>query len=106
MMVKAHVSPGLRPKTKPHIEHCSRWDHPENSRPSPQCGQRLRSPRQSAVLIKLEREGVLPCRMRAGSARQHELARAFHEHVGLSPSQSKSNGANLLGAGPASDPAT
>ena len=59
MMVKAHVSPGLRAKTKPQIEHRSSWDHPENSRPSPQCGQRLRSPRRSAVLINFEREGVI-----------------------------------------------
>ena len=59
MMVKAHVSPGLRAKTKPQIEQRSSWDHPENSRPSPQCGQRLRSPRRSAVLINFEREGVI-----------------------------------------------
>ena len=56
MMVKAHVSPGLRVKTKLQIEQRSSWDHPENSRPSPQCGQRLRSPRRSAVLNKFERE--------------------------------------------------
>ena len=59
MIVKAHVSPGLRAKTKPQIEQRSSWDHPENSRPSPQCGQRLRSPRRSAVLINFEREGVI-----------------------------------------------
>jgi hypothetical protein len=58
-MVKAHVSPGLRAKTKPQTEQRSSWDHPENSRPSPQCGQRLRSPRRSAVPIKFEREGVI-----------------------------------------------
>ena len=58
-IVKAHVSPGLRVKTKPQIEHRSNWDHPENSRPSPQCGQRLRNQRQSAVLIDFEREGVI-----------------------------------------------
>jgi hypothetical protein len=58
MMLKAHVSPGLRAKTKPQIEHRSSWDYPENSRPSPQCGQRLRNPRRSAVLINFEREGV------------------------------------------------
>src|SRR5688500_18937685 len=55
MMVKAHVSPGLGTKTKPQIEQRSSWDHPENSRPSPQCGQRLRSPRRSAVMINFER---------------------------------------------------
>jgi hypothetical protein len=59
MMVKAHVSPGLRAKTKPQIEQRSSWTHPENSRPPPQCGQRLRSPRRSAVLISFEREGVM-----------------------------------------------
>src|SRR5215216_1838811 len=59
MMVKAHVSPGLRAKPKPQIEQHSSWDHPENSRPSPQCGQRLRSPRRSAVLINFEREGLI-----------------------------------------------
>src|SRR4029453_1482697 len=59
-MTKAHVSPGLRAKTKPQIEQRSRWDQPENSRPSPQCGQRLRSPRRSAVPINFEREGAIP----------------------------------------------
>jgi hypothetical protein len=59
MMVKGHVSPEFRTKTKPQIEQRSRWDHPENSRPSPQCGQRPRSPRQSAVRINFEREGVI-----------------------------------------------
>src|SRR2546426_10876304 len=58
-MMKAHVSPGLRAKTKPQIEQRSNWDHPENSGPSPQCGQRLRNPRRSAVLINFEREGVI-----------------------------------------------
>src|SRR5687767_10295266 len=58
MMVKAQVSPGLRAKTKPQIEQRSRSDQPEKSRPLPQCGQRLRSPRQSAVRINFEREGV------------------------------------------------
>jgi len=58
MMTKAHVSPGLRTKTKPQLEQRSSWDHPENSRPSPQCGQRWRSPRQSVVRIKFEREGM------------------------------------------------
>ncbi len=58
-MMKAHVSPGLRVKTKPQIEQRSSWDHPENSGPSPQCGQRLRNPRRSAVLINFEREGVI-----------------------------------------------
>ena len=55
MMVKAHVSPGFRAKIKPQTEQRSRWDHPENSGPSPQCGQRLRSPRRSAVPIDFER---------------------------------------------------
>src|SRR5262245_23976423 len=55
-MVKAHVSPGLRAKTRPQLEHRSSWDHPENSGPSPQCGQRLRNPRRSAVLVNFERE--------------------------------------------------
>ena len=50
---------GIRTKTKPQIEQRSRWDHPENSLPSPQCGQRLRSPRRSAVLTNFEREGAL-----------------------------------------------
>src|SRR5688572_7678423 len=59
MMVNAHVSPGLRAKTKPQIEQRSRWDQSENSRPSPQCGQRLRSPRRSAVLINFQRKGVI-----------------------------------------------
>ena len=59
MMVKAHVSPGLREKTRPQIEQCSNWDQPENSGPSPQCGQRLRSPRHSAVPIRFEREGLV-----------------------------------------------
>jgi hypothetical protein len=54
MIVKAHVSPGLRTKIKPQIEQHSRWDQPENSGPSPQCGQRLRSPRRSAVVINFE----------------------------------------------------
>src|SRR5687768_11803237 len=44
MMVKAHVSPGLSSKTKPQLEQLSNWDQPENSRPWPQCGQRLRIP--------------------------------------------------------------
>jgi hypothetical protein len=64
MMVKAHVSPGLRAKTKPQIEQRSSWDHLEKSRPSPQCGQRLRSPRRSAVLINFEREDVIHKRIR------------------------------------------
>ena len=59
MMVKAQVSPGLAAKTKPQIEQRSSWVHPENSRPSPQCGQRLRSPRRSAGPINFEREGVM-----------------------------------------------
>src|SRR5262249_37102985 len=58
-MMKAHVSPGLRVKTKPQTEQRSNWDHPENSGPSPQCGQRLRNPRPSAVLMIFEREGVI-----------------------------------------------
>jgi hypothetical protein len=58
-MMKAHVSPGLRAKTKPQLEQRSKWDHPENSGPSPQCGQRLRNPRRTAVLINFEREGVI-----------------------------------------------
>src|SRR4030095_10000689 len=58
-MVKAHVSPGLRVKTKPQIEQRSSWDHPENSDPSPQCGQRLSNPPPSVVLIDFEREGVI-----------------------------------------------
>ena len=44
-IVNAHVSPGLRTKTRPQIAQRSIWDHPENSGPSPQCGQRLRNPR-------------------------------------------------------------
>ena len=59
MMVKAHVSPGLRTKTNLQIEQRSSWDHPENSRPSPQCGQRLRSPRRSAVMITFERDALI-----------------------------------------------
>src|SRR5262245_374826 len=58
-MMKAQVSPGLRVKTKPQTEQRSNWDHPENSGPSPQCGQRLRNPRPSAVLMIFEREGVI-----------------------------------------------
>src|SRR5262245_23725298 len=58
-MVKAQVSPGLRVKTKPQIEQRSNCDHPENSGPSPQCGQRLRNPRRSAVPINFDREGVI-----------------------------------------------
>jgi hypothetical protein len=59
MMVKAHVSPGLRVKTRPQIAQRSSWDHPENSHPSPQCGQRLCNPRRSAVPINFEPEGVM-----------------------------------------------
>jgi hypothetical protein len=59
MMVKAHVSPGLGAKTRPQIEQRSSWDHPEKSRPSPQWGQRFRSPRPIAVLINFDREGVI-----------------------------------------------
>jgi hypothetical protein len=62
MMVKAHVSPGLRVKTRPQIAQRSSWDHPENSRPFPQCGQRLHSPRRSAVPINFEREDVIRSR--------------------------------------------
>src|SRR5262245_61662750 len=62
-MMKAHVSPGLRVKTKPQIEQRSNWDHPENSGPSPQCGQRLRNPRPSAVRINVGREGVIHKRL-------------------------------------------
>jgi hypothetical protein len=58
MMVKAHVSPGFFAKTKPQIEQRSKNDHPENNRPSPQCGQRFRSPRPSAVPINFGREGT------------------------------------------------
>jgi hypothetical protein len=58
MMVNAHVSPGLREKTRPQIAQRSNWDQPENSCPSPQCGQRLRSPRESAVPISCERVGL------------------------------------------------
>src|SRR5688500_12465325 len=54
MMVKAHVSPGLRTKTRPQLEQRLRSDQPANNRPSPQCGHRLRSPRQSAVPIKFD----------------------------------------------------
>jgi hypothetical protein len=66
MMTKAHVSPGLRTKTKPQLEQRSSWDHPENSRPSPQCGQRWRSPRQSVVRINFEREGILEHEINGG----------------------------------------
>src|SRR6187455_2259932 len=59
MMVKAHVSPGFRAKTRPHTAQRSRCDRPEKSWPSPQWGQRLRSPRRSAVPITLAREGVI-----------------------------------------------
>jgi ATP-binding protein involved in chromosome partitioning len=59
MMVKAQVSPGLRVNTRPQVEQCSSWVQPENSRPSPQCGQRLRSPRDSAVPINFERDVVI-----------------------------------------------
>src|SRR5688572_8365334 len=68
-MVKAHVSPGLGAKTKPQIEQRSSWDHPEKSRPSPQCGQRLRSPRRIAVLINVDREGVIPTVVCPGAER-------------------------------------
>jgi hypothetical protein len=51
MIVKAQVSPGLRSKTRPQVEQRSRWDHPENSLPSPQCGHRLRKPRPRVVAI-------------------------------------------------------
>jgi len=64
MMVKAQVSPGLRVKTNPQCEQRSSWDHPENIRPSPQCGQRLRSPRRSAVPINFEREGIIQVRLK------------------------------------------
>src|SRR5687767_14492032 len=64
MMVKAQVSPGLRTKTKPQTAQRSRSDQPEKSRPSPQCGHRLRRPRHSAVRINIERAGVLVARMR------------------------------------------
>jgi len=46
-------------KTRPQVEQRSHWDHPENSGPWPQCGQRLRNPRRSAVPINVEREGVI-----------------------------------------------
>ena len=57
-MVKAQVSPELRANTRPQTEHLSKNDHPENSRPSPQCGQRLRSPRRRTVTIIVESTGI------------------------------------------------
>src|SRR4029453_17740975 len=58
-MVKAHVSPGFGTNTRPQTEQRSSWCHLEKSRPSPQCGQRLRSPRRRTVRISFEREGVI-----------------------------------------------
>jgi len=58
-MLNAHVSPGLRAKTRPQTEQRSKNDHPEKSRPWPQCGQRLRNPRPRAVAINFDREGVM-----------------------------------------------
>ena len=58
MIVKAHVSPAFRAKTRPQTEQRSKKDHPENRRPSPQCGQRLRRPRPSAVAMNFQPPGV------------------------------------------------
>ena len=58
MIVKAHVSPAFRAKTRPHTEQRSKKDHPENRRPSPQCGQRLRRPRPSAVAMNFQPPGA------------------------------------------------
>jgi hypothetical protein len=86
MMVKAHVSPGLRAKTKPQIEHRSSWDHPENSRPSPQCGHRLRRPRRSAVLINFDREGVIhKCVSSSAVHRSHATETAWAASAGFDP---------------------
>jgi hypothetical protein len=51
MIVNAQVSPGLRAKMRPQTEQLGKKDQPEKSRPLPQWGQRLRSPRPSAVLM-------------------------------------------------------
>ena len=84
MMVKAHVSPGFRAKIKPQTEQRSRWDHPENSGPSPQCGQRLRSPRRSAVPINFERDGLmLELRILLGPNHPSDL-RSAHRRKGKS----------------------
>ena len=62
------MSPAFRAKTNPHTEQRSRKDQPENRCPSPQCGQRLRRPRPSAVTLSFHVEGVIPnayrCRVR------------------------------------------
>ena len=59
MMVKAQVSPAFRAKIRPHTAQDSKNDQPENRRPLPQCGQRLRSPRASAVAISFRSEDVI-----------------------------------------------
>jgi hypothetical protein len=59
MMVKAHVSPGLREKTKPHVAQLQAETTRKTAAPSPQRWQRLRSPRRSAVLINFVCEGVM-----------------------------------------------
>src|SRR5262249_10952814 len=49
-IVNAQVSPGLRSYTSPHTEQRSRWRaQPWNMAPRPQCGHRLRMPRETAV---------------------------------------------------------
>src|SRR5688572_29600249 len=64
MTVKAHVSPAFRSKTRPQMAQRSTWDHPENSRPTTQYGQRLRSPRRNALRMNPEGgRGMHKCRM-------------------------------------------
>ena len=49
MIVKAHVSPGFRSYTRPHAGQRSMcWPHPVKRAPWPQCGHRLRRPRDIA----------------------------------------------------------
>ena len=60
MMVKAQVSPALRAKTNPQVVQRSSWAHAENSGPWPQCGQRLLSPRRSAVAMNAGPKEFIP----------------------------------------------
>src|SRR5687768_12985500 len=82
MIVNAHVSPGFRTKTRPQLEQRATSDQPANSGPSPQCGQRLRSPRPSAAITVL-REGVMTLTMRDSGTTARPRAGALIAHAFL-----------------------